>query len=121
MPQEQIDALVADGKIPNKFTYTGKVIFITNLYKDKVDPAIRSRSYHIDVTLRRKDIVVRIRQIMDKIRPDVDRALKEKLLNFMEKNADKMKKPLDIRSYENAITLIESGKPGWERLVLNNA
>jgi hypothetical protein len=58
---------------------------------------------------------------MDKIKPEVNRALKEKLLDFMEKNADKMKKELDIRTYENAITLIKSEKPGWERLVLNNA
>jgi hypothetical protein len=121
MSDEQVAALASDGKLPNKFNFIGKIIFITNLYKEKVDSAIMSRSYHIDVTLRRKDIAVRIRQIMDEVQPDVNRNTKEKLLDYMEKNVDKMKYDLDIRKFDNAITLIASGKPGWERLVLNNA
>jgi hypothetical protein len=119
MPQEQIDALVADGKLPNKFTFTGRVIFITNLYQDKVDKALKSRSYHIDITLKRSDILARIRQIMDQIQPNIMRQYKEELLNFIEKNIDKMKSDIDIRKFDLALKVIASGTKDWPRLVSN--
>ncbi len=45
--QIEIDA----GKIPQQFIFTGRVIFVSKLPKDKVDPdgIIRKRSFLIDV------------------------------------------------------------------------
>lgn len=117
---EDIEAEVMEGKIPNKFDFNGKVIFITNIPRDKIDEAIISRSFNIDVNLKSQDMILRIRQIIDKIKPEVDKELKEELLNFMEANVDKMKGRLDLRSFDKAVTIIASGDPDWKRLVLNN-
>ena len=117
MPEEQIDALTNDGKLPNKFIFTGRVIFITNLYQNKIDSAVRSRSISIDVSLRRQDIIVRIRQIMNDIQPDMDKKYKEELLEYMETNIDKMKSDIDIRTFDKALRVVASGKPNWQRLV----
>lgn len=119
MPQEQIDALVMDGKLPNNFNFSGRIIFITNKIASSLDKALLSRSIHIDVTLKRQDILTRIRQILDKIAPEIDRKYKEELIDFYEKNLDKIKKDIDIRKFDHALKIIASGKPNWERLVIN--
>jgi len=46
-PEEMLD----DNKIPRSFEFTGQIIFISNLSKDKIDPdgALRTRGYMIDI------------------------------------------------------------------------
>jgi hypothetical protein len=46
-PQEIVD----EGKIPRYFEFTGKIIFISNLKIDKLDPdgALRTRAFMIDI------------------------------------------------------------------------
>ena len=116
LSDEEIDTLVSDGKLPKQFMFTGRIIFISNMYQDKIDSAIRSRSYHIDVTLRKKDVVVRIRQLMDKIHPEISKSAKEDVLSFMETNAHKMRAAFDIRTFDKSLEIY--GLPNWERLIL---
>jgi hypothetical protein len=56
---------------------------------------------------------------MDQIQPDIDRSVKEELLNFIEKNVEKMKRDIDIRKFDLALKTVNSGKPNWQRLVSN--
>lgn len=118
MSEEEIESYVKDGDLPNRFVFNGSVIFITNLYQDKVDRAVRSRSYHIDITLKRQDIIARIRQIMENIQPNISMEIKNDVLDFMDKNQEAMKSNLDLRSFDKAVTFAASGDPNWKRLVL---
>ncbi len=84
MDQDDIDAKYMEtGKLPNKFEFSGQVIFISNLNEDKFDTAILSRSLHVDVHLNREQVVSRMRDIMKRINPDLEMNLKEEALEYL--------------------------------------
>lgn len=84
MGQDDIDnRYMETGKLPNKFEFSGQVIFISNLNEDKFDSAILSRSLHVDVHLNREQVVSRMRDIMKRINPDLDLSLKEEALEYL--------------------------------------
>ena len=53
-----------ENPLPNRFEFTGQVIFITNIDSDELDQAIRSRSMVIDVSMKTEEIIERMSQIM---------------------------------------------------------
>ena len=63
--EEILDA----GEIPRYFEFTGKVIFISNLNMDKLDPdgAIRTRAYMIDINPTDDEVYEFMEQICDKV------------------------------------------------------
>jgi len=73
-----------DGKyLPNRFEFSGQVIFISNLPEDKFDDAILSRSLHVDVHLTKQEVINRMRSILRRISPEVDMATKEEALEYL--------------------------------------
>ena len=67
---EQSDEEILDaGLIPRYFEFTGKIIFISNLSMDKLDPdgAIRTRAYMIDINPTDEEVY----QFMEEICDDV--------------------------------------------------
>lgn len=70
-------------KLPNKFEFRGQIIFISNLYEDKFDDAILSRSLHVDVHLTKEEVIGRMREIMKKVNPELDIELKSEALEYL--------------------------------------
>lgn len=74
----------SDGRLlPNRFGFSGQIIFISNLTEDKFDDAILSRSLHVDVNLNKNEIIGRMRDIMSRISPEVDMGIKEEALDYL--------------------------------------
>lgn len=97
-----------DGKVlPNRFEFTGQIIFISNLPEEKFDEAILSRSLHIDVYLTKEEIIQRMRDIMKKISPEVDIKLKDEALEYLIYITDNypVKFDLNIRTLIHSINL----------------
>lgn len=71
------DDLIDDGLIPRYFEFTGKIIFISNLKMDKLDPdgAIRTRAFIIEIDPTEQEIYDFMDQIVDKIPLDGDMQL----------------------------------------------
>jgi hypothetical protein len=63
------DEMIDEGKIPRYFEYTGKVIFISNLTLNKLDPdgALRTRAFLIDIDPTEEEIYDFMETIVDKI------------------------------------------------------
>jgi hypothetical protein len=63
------DELIDSGKIPRYFEFTGKIIFISNLSMNKLDPdgAIRTRAFIIDINPTDMEIYDFMEKIVDKI------------------------------------------------------
>lgn len=100
-------------KYPNSFEFTGSIIFVSNINESKMDKAIKSRSFVIDITLKAKDIFNRMESILNEIMPNSNIANKKKVLDFLK---DSKKEEINIRTLINGIKCKESGSKRWEHL-----
>ena len=119
------------GKYPQSFIYTGRVIFISNLSIDKIDPTIITRaSAHIDVDLTHDEVIDRVNMVVKHIRPEVSDHIKREVIDFIDYLTMNYntKHPLNIRTVVNGIStrLFNDGKyydfkgkkvPLWEIMV----
>ena len=122
----EYEALVGNGKLPAKFDFTGQIIFISNLTRDKIGSgpanALISRAFAIDITLSRQDIIKRIRTIIESIMPDASPSDKQRALYYIEKNQDQMDgDEMSIRTFIKATMIIQSGSKNAERLIARYA
>ena len=120
MSPEEIDEMVVkEQKFPNKFEFHGAVIFISNLHKSKIEPAVISRSMTIDITLEAKDVFRRMETILADIEPDVSMAIKKEVLDFMKTEYDEKVtgNQANMRTLLDGIACKRSGSPNWKRIV----
>lgn len=112
-PEGEYNA-IESGLVPNKFDFTGRIIFISNLQKDKADPdgAIRSRSILIDVNPDDATLMERMRKLLPHLQPK-EMPLNEKLeiYEFMKKAKD-----VSMRTFVKAAGFKMQGLPNWERM-----
>lgn len=112
-PEEEFNLLEA-GVVPNSFEFAGRVIFISNLQKDKADPdgAIRSRSILIDVNPDDSTLMERMKKLLPHLEP-TDMAMKDKeeIYEFM-----KQAKDVSMRTFVKAAGFKMAGLPNWKRM-----
>lgn len=106
--------MIENGMVPAYFDFAGRVIFISNLAKDKADPdgAIRSRSILIDVNPDDVTLMERIKTLLPYLEPR-DMPMKDKLeiYEFMKKAND-----VSMRTFVKAAGFKVAGLPNWERM-----
>ena len=121
-PDEEGAAQLADNpdNVPKHFIYTGRIIFISNLSLDKLDPdkALRTRAFVINIDPTDDELF----EFMHTILYDV--SLEDGLV-LSNKQRDSVfgiiktskKKNVSIRTLVRALNLAASGAPNWEKLV----
>jgi replication-associated recombination protein RarA len=102
-------------ELPNRFEFTGRVIFISNLPLMKFPQALLSRSMKVDLTLTTNEKVDRIAHVFQEV--DADAFDKKLALDFVRKNAEKFT-DLNVRSALNVLKLAKDIGEGWERIAL---
>ena len=106
--------MIENGMVPAYFDFAGRVIFISNLAKDKADPdgAIRSRSILIDVNPDDATIMERIKTLLPYLEPK-DMAMKDKLeiYEFMKTAND-----VSMRTFVKAAGFKDADLPNWQRM-----
>lgn len=105
---------IENGLVPGYFDFGGRVIFISNLPKDKADPdgAIRSRSILIDVNPDDMTLMERIKILLPELEPrDMPLADKKAIFEFMKKAKD-----VSMRTFVKAAGFKQAGLPNWERM-----
>lgn len=107
---------------PPRFEFKGRIIFISNLSMEKIDSAVRSRSFVVDINLKREDVIKRIKTILPHIGSDLEVPLKmeakERALSFLAdavNNGDEIE--ISIRTLVNFAKIAQSGIPQWKRLM----
>jgi len=112
-PQGEYEAL-ENGLVPAYFVFSGRVIFISNLDKDKADPdgAIRSRSILVDVDPDDATLMERMRKLLPHLEPK-DMALneKEEIYEFMKEADD-----VSMRTFVKAAGFKMAGLSNWKRM-----
>lgn len=95
-------------KVPTSFNFTGRVIFISNLPQRKIDDAIKSRSFVIEVALTPEDMIKKMKKELNAILPESPRHLKEIAMNFIERISKKTDNlELNMRTLIKAIKIID--------------
>jgi Cdc6-like AAA superfamily ATPase len=102
-----------DSDIPSRFTYTGKIVFVSNLSISQFPQAIVSRSQKVDLTLNIEEKVEIIGEVFKKIKHNDKQ--KADVLEFVKENATKAK-DLNIRSAVALLVLRENFGDDWKRI-----
>lgn len=99
---------------PNQFNFTGRIIFISNKDKSKIDSAILSRSLTVDLTMTPSEKIERMGFILDKILPQLSMEVKSDALAFLDEMKDSAN--LNLRTLI-MVSKIRGGFPDtWKNL-----
>lgn len=104
--EEEIQALLKKGKIPNSFEFTSSVIFITNITREDIMEnknlqAIISRASIVDITLDEEELIERLKFLIDKIDVGIPEEEKWEIYNVMKSayESGALDGKLDIRTF----------------------
>lgn len=104
--------------LPNSFNFRGRVIFISNLTQDKIDSAIKSRSFCADLNLEPEQMLNRMYDKLDEVEPKVEVNIKRDALKALKEAAEKFEGvSLNFRSLIKAIRIRQMGFDNWEVMV----
>jgi len=110
--------------VPEKFVFEGKIILITNKEKDEIDRALISRMGGINIRFTSDQMVKIFKKMIDIISPEVDKKIKEEVLNYLVylKNKHGNKIRIDFRTFKTGIDLRliepENWKTNLEKLLI---
>jgi len=117
---EQID----QGFLPTSYEFTGRIIFISNLSTDKLDPdrALRTRALMISIDPTDQEVIEFMRKIVDRIPLEdgntLDDSEREEVIVLIDLGN---KADLNIRKLVRSLNIRASAKAGgvnsWERLI----
>lgn len=103
--------------VPNRFEFDGRIIFISNMSMDRIDPAIRTRSFVIEINVTEQEMFDIMEKSLPNILPNVDIQTKKEVFDFLKseyKSADEG--GINVRALIKAIKIRLSGAPNWKRL-----
>ena len=104
--------------LPRSFNFTGRIIFISNLPIAKVDSAIRSRSFVLDISLTPDQLMKRMRDLLKVVEPGVDMRIKRDALNALKAAFIKFEGvELNFRSLIKAIRIRQMGFRNWRAMI----
>lgn len=96
-----------DLALPNRFTFTGKILFISNLSADSFDKAVLSRSMNLDLTLSDAQVFARMLSIASEmLEPEVAKRAVEMIVE--QYNAGKQENP-NMRTVLNYASVLQAG------------
>jgi hypothetical protein len=96
-----------DDGLPTSFEFNGQVVFITNKSLESLDSAVKSRALAVDVTMNTEEKITRMREIVKTMIPEVNLSTKNKVIDFIEENAN-VAKELNFRTLIKAIKIYET-------------
>ena len=119
LDDEEIEEKVANGYFPKYFNFEGKIIFISNLNKNKLDPdgALRTRAFLVDVDPTNEDIVNFMKKICNTI------PLEEGLTLSNQERMDVVEliastgKDLNLRKLVRGLNIRAAGMADWQGLI----
>lgn len=95
-------------KVPKSFEFTGKIIFISNLPQKKIDDAIKSRSFVLEVALTPLDMIKKMRKDLPNVLPEIPLFMRETALSFIERISKKTEDlELNMRTLIKAIKIVD--------------
>jgi hypothetical protein len=108
--------------IPNHFDYNGSIIFISNKFKEDLDPAFLTRTLKVDLRLTLEDTLKRIEYLLPVIgKSNIPIESKMCALDCMKELIEEYgisKLDISLRSYSDVLDMMLHGSVNWKRLAL---
>jgi hypothetical protein len=108
-------------KFPRYFDFEGRIIFISNLTLDELDPdgSIRTRAWLIKIDPTDDEMLSHMLEILDKIKLndglELDHETRMKVFNIVKSSPNK--DDVNVRKLVRSMNFAATGIPGWEDLV----
>lgn len=106
--------------IPSHFNFEGRIIFISNMQLDKLDPdgALRTRAFVIAINPTNEEIYQRMGEIIDNIHLESGSLTRDERLEVLDiiKSSNK-KGDASLRTLVRALNIASSGASQWKTLV----
>lgn len=125
LEDEDTDPFADDGdedkKYPRYFTFSGRIIFISNLQLDQLDPdgALRTRGFVISINPTTDEMVAFMEKIIDDIKLEdglsLDSETRRRVLDVVKSGMNKDE--MNMRKLVRGMNMAAAGIPGWEVLV----
>lgn len=122
-PDVITDADIEAGFLPSHFEFTGKVIFVSNLSLNKLDPdkALRTRGYIISIDPTDEELVNFMRKICDDIEVENDGGMTHEhrleVVDLLAKNKGDLNLRKLVRGLKIRAAALNGGTGDWERLI----
>jgi len=104
-----------NSEYPQKFEFTGRIIFISNKNRDKIDQSILSRCMVIDVSMTPIEKIERMQKVLEFVCPEVSLEEKQESLNLIDKYKDDIK-DLNFRTLIKVSKIKKSFPDSWKEL-----
>lgn len=112
----RVEGFAKDSDLPSTFKFNGSIIFITNMAISKIDEAVRTRCYKVDVSMTFPQRIERMQAVLADVMPDVDLSMKQEALDLIKENLHRVK-DVNFRALMNLITIrTDETCPDWKRL-----
>lgn len=111
-----ISSTVVSAGLETRFEFKGRIIFLSNLPMDRIDNAVKSRSFTLEISLTRSELCERMSDILPNIEPNVSMSLKQEVLAHLAANKT-MFSEFNMRTLIKSIRLRQSNHPSWQKLV----
>ena len=107
---------LGDPDLPKTFKFTGRVIFISNMSMKKIDGAVKTRAFKVDVSMTVDQRIEWMQDRLEKIEPiHVDIEIKQEALDLM-KELKNVAQEVNFRALQRVITIRNSPVKDWKKL-----
>jgi Cdc6-like AAA superfamily ATPase len=100
----RVEGFAKDSDLPATFKFNGSIIFITNMPMAKIDEAVKTRCYKVDVSMTFPQRIERMEAVLDRVMPEISLDKKTDALNLLKENLHRVK-DVNFRSLMNLITI----------------
>lgn len=100
---------------PQSFVFTGRIIFISNKERKKINQPLISRSMVVDLTMTPDEKIERMRSVLKKVEPKIPMKVKKESLELIKRNMDDVK-DLNFRTLIKVSKIRNSFPKKWEGL-----
>lgn len=111
----RVEGFAKDSDLPTTFKFNGSIIFITNMAMSKIDEAVRTRCYKVDVSMTFPQRIERMEAVLANVMPDVPLEHKVEALDLIKENLHRVK-DVNFRALMNLITIRQTCEGDWKPL-----